>query len=1142
MSGPNPQQASANFGFLARHDPQLARLPALAELYCHRDPNTALLKLRQFIERLAQLTAAHHGFDAPGNLGALVHELGVRRVAHPDVIQSFHLVRSLGNQANHEMRGSPGDALHALKAARMLGAWYHRSFFERGFKPGPFTTPKPPADPAAALLERLAATRTELSAERQRIAGAEEKAALEEELRRAAEAEARAARGDLEAALELAEESEQQAQRYRARLTELRAAAEESTEQQRRQLAERTLEAAVVVDPDEAQTRRAIDVQLRQAGWEADSEELRHGRGARPQKGRNLAIAEWPTAHGPADYVLFRGLVPLAVVEAKRRRRNAASAIEQAKRYSRGYQPRPEEPSPGGPWQEYRIPFLFATNGRPFLRQLAEESGIWFHDARQPANHPRALEGWYTPAGLAELLRLDTEAADRQLEATPADYLPLWEHQRDAVRAVEDAVARGQRHILVAMATGTGKTRTAIGLLYRLIKAGRFRRALFMVDRSALGEQAGEAFKDVSIEANQSFADIYDVKQLGDIAPEADTRLQIATVQSLVRRILYSADDAPAGAPAPAAAALAVDTYDLIVVDECHRGYTLDRELSDAELTFRDERDYISKYRRVLDCFDAVKIGLTATPALHTTEIFGDPVYHYSYPQAVIDGYLVDHEPPVRIVTRLAEEGIHWEIGEEVAVYDSAWQQLKLFHTPDEIAIEVEGFNKKVITRSFNRAVCAELARHIDPSLPGKTLVFCVDDRHADMVVALLKEAFSERYGGLDDDAVKKITGAADRPLELIRHYKNERLPAVAVTVDLLTTGIDVPAIAHLVFIRRVKSRILYEQMVGRATRLCPDLYGRGEDKEVFQIFDAVGLYASLQDYTDMKPVAADPKIGFRDLIGDLQALDDGELRQTALGQVVARLQRKRRRIEEELADDFTAAAGMEVGALLERLRRASPAEAAELFRRRPRLLELLDRAFPRGGRKILVSEHPDEVLRVERGYGPGQSRPEDYLESFGRFVRENLNRIPALVVVTQRPRDLTRQQLKELKLALDEEGYGELHLRAAWREWKNEDIAASIVGFIRQRALGEPLRPYAERVDGAVQGILAGREWTAVQRRWLERIGKQMKIEQVVDRAALDQGQFKSQGGGFTRFDRLFDGRMEEVLADLHEAVWKSA
>jgi type I restriction enzyme R subunit len=185
---------------------------------------------------------------------------------------------------------------------------------------------------------------------------------------------------------------------------------------------------------------------------------------------------------------------------------------------------------------------------------------------------------------------------------------------------VEDGLAAGLREQLLAMATGTGKTRTCIGLSYRLVKAKRFRRILFLVDRTALGDQASNAFKDVKLENLQSFTEIYDVKELGDIVPDADTRLHIATIQGMVKRLLFADENTPS---------FPVDLYDAIVVDECHRGYILDQEMSEAEMTFRSEEDYISKYRRVLDHFDAVKIGLTATPALHTAEIFGKPVYQF---------------------------------------------------------------------------------------------------------------------------------------------------------------------------------------------------------------------------------------------------------------------------------------------------------------------------------------------------------------------------------------------------------------------------------------------------------------------------------------------------------------------------------
>src|SRR5215204_4546002 len=200
----------------------------------------------------------------------------------------------------------------------------------------------------------------------------------------------------------------------------------------------------------------------------------------------------------------------------------------------------------------------------------------------------------------------------------------------------------------------------------------------------------------------------------------------------------------------------------MMVVDECHRGYLLDQELSETELTFRGQDDYISKYRRVLEYFDATKIGLTATPALHTTEIFGDPVFTYSYRDAVIDGYLNDHEPPIRIETALSQAGIGFAKDDQLELLNTQTGEIDLAHAPDELHFEVEQFNRQVVTEEFNRVVAEELARHIDPALPGKTLIFAATDAHADIVVKHVKKAFAEAYGEIDDNAVRKITGSVD--------------------------------------------------------------------------------------------------------------------------------------------------------------------------------------------------------------------------------------------------------------------------------------------------------------------------------------------------------------------------------------------
>ncbi|MDP9150340.1 MAG: type I restriction-modification system endonuclease, partial [Myxococcota bacterium] len=894
---PNP---SPNFAYLAHHDARLVALATQAEEHFGSDPTVTLFKLRQFGEVLAQRAAAKVGlFNGPDEgQQQLIDRLWDRNVIGATQRSLFHDLRRVGNAAVHEGKGDHREALHQLRMARELGVWFQRSFGNnRKFEPGPFLPPPEPTKAEAPLHDELQRLRDDVEAHRKELEAA---ARAIEEARKAAEKEAaekltaqeRAAKAKEDAAIweALANEEveahrenakaeaqrsaalEEQNKKLLAELVALQAAAQAMPPRQLALSIEQASDASEAIELDEAATRKLIDRQLRDAGWEVDSQRLTFERGVRPTKGKNLAIAEWPTLadgkEGWADYVLFAGLKVVAVVEAKRKHNDVMGVIPQAKRYSLGYVVKGDEFFPeGSPWGALKVPFLFATNGRPFLRQLRTKSGIWFLDARRSANHPAALEGWYTPEGLVDLLKQNVDEAHAKLKVEPMPYIDR-EYQKSAILAVEKGLEEGKRELLVAMATGTGKTRTCIGLCYRLLKTRRFRRVLFLVDRNALGQQTANALKEIRLENLQLFTDIFDVKELTDLKPNRETKLQIATIQAMVKRVLGPfADGGEADIPP-------VDQYDCIVVDECHRGYLLDRELSDREFLFRDEDDYISKYRRVLDHFDAAKIGLTATPALHTKEIFGAPIFSYSYREAVVDGFLVDHEPPVRIVTKLAHDGIHYDAREEVLVLDRSTQTVRKEELADEIQFDVDSFNRRVITENFNRAVLGELVNHIDPEQDEKTLIFCATDEHADMVVLLLKEALKTKYGCIDDDAVAKITGATDRPLEAIRRYRNERHPNIAVTVDLLTTGIDVPRIANLVFLRRVRSRILYEQMIGRATRLCPEI-----GKERFRIFDAVDLYAALKDVTDMKPVVVDPLVTFEQLAKEVVEGKEEEFR-----------------------------------------------------------------------------------------------------------------------------------------------------------------------------------------------------------------------------------------------------------------------
>ena len=1133
------REHASNFGHLKAHDEQLVRLGLLAERYFADDPNTCLLKLRQLAEALAQLAASRIGvFTGPEEKQAdLLRRLQDHGILPREVSNLFHEVRKAGNDANHKLAGDHRTALSVLRLTWQLSLWFHRTFKEAAYKSGPFIPPAPPVDSGAELQTELDALRTELAT--YRAAHKDTAQALETTLAKAQQSEEERAFWE-----GMAAEAEAAKHQLAEHLKTLQAQAISQPAQALMQFVTEANKAAATLQISEADTRRLIDEQLTAAGWTADSVQLTHAKGARPRKGKHLAIAEWPTESGPADYVLFSGLKPVAVVEAKRKNIDVSGALQQAKRYSRDLKASEEmelHATNFGAGGTFRVPFAFSANGRPYLRQLATKSGVWFCDLRRADNLSQPLDGWHSPEGLAALLKRDEALAHEKLANEPFKYgFPLRPYQQAAIQATEAAIGTGRRELLLAMATGTGKTKTCIALIYRLLKAERFRRILFLVDRSALGEQAANAFKDTRMENLQTFADTFGIKELEDVAPDDDTSVHIATIQGMVQRVLYAGDDAaPPG----------VDQYDCIVVDECHRGYLLDRELSDAELTFRSHDDYISKYRRVLDYFDAVKVGLTATPALHTTQIFGAPVFTYSYREAVIDGWLVDYEPPIQIRTELSDAGIMWKAGDEIKAYNPRRSQIELFTAPDDIRLEVDEFNRKVITEPFNRAVCNYLAGEIDPSGRRKTLVFCANDAHADLVVHLLKQAFAERYGSVEDDAVLKITGAADKPLKLIRRYKNERLPNVAVTVDLLTTGVDVPEICNLVFLRRVASRILFDQMLGRATRLCNGIDEVG-DKEAFRIFDAVQIFEVLQDLTAMQPVVVSPNIAFAQLVremaegGAVPGQTSDEIRDLAREQFLAKLQRKKRHLGEAAARDFEEMAGMPPEAFIRHLRGLSLADVAQWFTAHPGLGEILDRQGGGPREPVLISEHEDQLKSVTRGYGQAQ-KPEDYLHAFTAFIKSHSNTLPALITVLTRPRELTRKQLRELALALDQAGFTETRLATAWRETTNQDIAARIVGYIRQAAIGDALVPYAERVDRALNHLLAhppgGKPWSTPQRDWLRKIAAQTKANVLVDRDALDDPDllFRKDGGGFKRLDKIFEGHLQQTLEAFNDSIW---
>lgn len=1155
-----------NFGFLAQHSPLLAELGQTAEKLYPFDPSSCVLKLRLLAESLTQEMAARLGIRLIQPTQAeLLRAVDSQLNMDPQVRQMFNLLRHRGNAAAHQVQHDIGyrEGLEALKVAREVAIWFHRTFgVQPNFKPGPFVLPDDPSQKLVGLQQQIADLQNALQ---QAQTAQTDQVQMQQLLQAQAEQEREMA----EHALQERNIYESLAQEASERFARLKAefdaklsksvAQPEATTKQVQSFAQKAAEAAQKVVMDEASTRLIIDQMLRDAGWQADTVNLTHAKGARPERNQNKAIAEWPTqGKQSADYILFAGITPIAAVEAKRLNVNVAGKIPQAERYARGlereadHQPAWIVEGRSAPWPDgedgaFQVPFVYSCNGRPFIKQSPEASGTWHRDVRSPANLRKALMGFHSPDGLLDMLMRSRTDAEALLQQEGFAYLQLRDYQIAAIQAVEAALAQGQSNCLLAMATGTGKTRTIIGLIYRFLKAERFRRILFLVDRTALGDQAMDAFNEALLEQNQPLSKIYNIAELGDMAAEAETRVQVSTVQAMVKRI-FGSDNTPP-----------LDTYDCIIVDEAHRGYALDQDMTEGEVALRDQSQYLSSYRRVLDYFDAVKIGLTATPAKHTSDIFGKPVYTYSYREAVADDWLIDHEPPIRYQTLLSQKGIHFAKGETVESINLSTGEIEAAALDDEMSFELESFNKRVINEDFNRVICEQLAKELDPLGEEKTMIFCATDAHADMVKRLLSDAFKDMYGdSWNQAAVEKITGASDKVKQLIRRYKNERFPSIAITVDLLTTGIDVPAICHLVFMRRVKSRILYEQMIGRATRRC-DAIG----KTVFKIYDPVDLYAALQDVSTMKPLVKNPNVTLEQLLDELDnptayTTAGSQQGSTHAHDVLDQLNQKLMRVLRDAKHKADKLPGVrdkldqleqqwgvppqELHRHLHKLGQAhGPKAAADYIRQNTQLLvqlaevkELVGTAY-----RPILSNAPDVLKERTQSWGT-YAKPEDYLDSFGHFVREQLNQSIALSVVVNRPKDLTREQLKEVRMLLDGQGFSEAKLKAAWRSKSNQDIAAGIIGYIRQAALGEALLPFDQRVVSAMQRIYTAHSWTPVQRKWLERLAKQLTHELVIDQAFVNAA-FASDGGA-KQLNKLLGGQLDVVMGELADGLWPKA
>ncbi len=878
----------------------------------------------------------------------------------------------------------------------------------------------------------------------------------------------------------------------------------------------------------EAETRkRLVEKALVSAGW---SPIINFSSGKSCEFG---AVREYETDNGPADYILFLDGIAVAVEESKRLELGPQNVLVQAQRYSRGYR--------GGPYNfgGFRVPFVYSTNGEIF----------WFQDLRDPRSRSRQVAGFHTSSALKELLGCDAAGAEQWLKGNLVNNPSLRSYQKEAIESVEGALLSKKRRMLLAMATGTGKTRVATSLVYRLLKSGFAKRILFLVDRRALTAQAVKEFSTFEPEPGLKFDRIYEVysqrfrredldeevkfdpkvlpeKYLIDPQPH-HVFVYVCTIQRMRINLfgtegMFGEERGDADVEEDARKLdIPIHAFDCVIADECHRGYTAAEE---------------SKWREVLDHFDAVRIGLTATPTMHTAAYFTDIVYRYDYERAVREGYLVDYDI-VKVHSDITMNGLFLKPGEEVGLKDTLTGRMTYEVLEDQREFDTTDLEAKVTAPDHNKKIIKEFGKYAlkqekDFGHFPKTLFFAVNDlkhvSHVDQVVDILRDEF-----GRGDAFVQKITGSptVDRPLQRIREFRNRPEPSVVVTVDMLTTGVDVPRIEDLVFLRPVKSRILFEQMLGRGTRKCEEIH-----KTHFTVFDSfdgtlIEYFKNASDFLVEPPEK--PTRSLRDVIASIYGNEDREYNIRVL---VKRLQRIDKNVSVEGRQQFAAfipevSIGSFATSLPELLEKNR--DGAMKILRNYAFLKLCEN-YLRAERTFIVATGAEDKVSSEFLFRTADGRdlkPEDYLIVFERFVKENPEHIDAISILLDRPRSFRTAELRELrfKLASRPERFTEQNLRQAYHRELGD-----ILSMVRHAALNEPLLDAPERVDRALLRFRKGKTFRPEQERWLELIR-----DHLVENLVIDETDFRSipfsRHGGWNKANKVFEEKLKGLLEEIN-------
>jgi type I restriction enzyme R subunit len=890
--------------------------------------------------------------------------------------------------------------------------------------------------------------------------------------------------------------------------------------------------------------RQNIDKQLTACGWT-----IQDLSGLNRYASLGIAVREFPLATGEADYLLFIDGKAAGVIEAKPAGTTLSGVAEQAGSYVIGL---PQNI----PHVTLPLPFQYESTGVETL----------FRDNRDPSPRSRRVFAFHHPETLHEWIMDNGGTLRARLQSLPPlNNGKMWSAQIEAVRCLEESLVQDKPRALIQMATGSGKTFTAINEIYRLIKFGKARRVLFLVDRANLAKQALKEFQAFETpDDGRKFTELYNVTRLETNAIDPVNKVVITTIQRLYSILsgepefdvqneegsLFEVGSALDKQPPKVVtynARIPIEFFDFIITDECHRSiYNL--------------------WRGVLEYFDAHLIGLTATPSKQTLGFFNQNlVMEYSRTRAVADNVNVDGWV-YRIRTRIGDSGNVIEAGEWVGKRDKITRAERMELLDQDFAYNAEQLDRTVVAPNQIRTILQAFKDRLQIDLfPGrtevpKTLIFAKDDSHAEDIVHIAREVF-----GKGDEFCKKITYQVKDAEGLITSFRNSYNPRIAVTVDMIATGTDIKPVEILIFMRAVRSRILFEQMLGRGTRVISqtDLRGVNPDaniqKDHFVIVDAVGIVE--QEKVETQSLERKKSVSFEKLMGMVAA---GAVDEDVVSSLAGRLIRLNKDLSANEAKAVNSLAGegglpSVIKTMIDEIEKDMPdlEKAVRPLAANPvlrnRLIEI------KKSHEQVMDESPDEVTSAGLD-DAATERARATVESFRAFIEEHKDENTALQIIysipsvgARRRRALTYEALRELAETLQQpprtwtteslwRAYATLE-RDRVRGVNERRVLADLVSLVRHALLAdEELVPYPERVTRRYREWIAaqeeaGRTFTQAQRWWLDAVAAHIGVNLSISADDLNASPFFEKGGQVAAV-KAFGNELPALLDELNRAL----